>query len=374
MSNPASTDSQPHAAHAGGGGPVHPPSPPPSPPLAPPANRPNVVKVTKDLYLAAACRLVSQSTPDIEAAGRRLVSASGKHGIDLSLIWATIERDPIKPVKRRVRQACLAVLGTGKTSMFFLSEPPREGDPGSEMTARAERVACLNEACAYLSRMRHKEVNIAQALPDPADTWAVEAFAQAQFQKVGVLTYMRRTTSKVPDQHAPALSSILSPHEQITPFDLLSDEVGAAQAKQLFVQGLDRSYEQTLDCPELCGLRATADVFESHKATGVFDPRLWWLVRVHGQPEGCLLLNPCPEQRTIELVYIGLGPLARGHGLGKRLLTYGLQLACANRPEWDVACAVDERNTPAQKLYESLGFRALARRVAFVKPLLPSGE
>lgn len=366
MSNPASTDPHPHAAHAGGGGPVQPPPPPP-------ANRPNVVRVTKDLYLAAACRLVSQSTPDVEAAGRRLVSASGKHGIDLSLTWATIERDPIKPVKRRVRQACLAVLGTGKTSMFFISEPPREGDPGSEVMALAERSACIREACTYLSRTRHKDVNIAQALPDPADTWAVEAYSQAAFLKIGVLTYMRLAATKLQGQALPASLELRS-NEKATPFDVLTDEVGAVRAKQLFVTALNRSYEQTLDCPELCGLRETADVFDSHKATGVFDPRLWWLIRVDDQAEGCLLLNPCPEQRTVELVYIGLGPLARGHGLGKRLLTHGLHLACANRPDWDVACAVDERNTPAQKLYESMGFRAVARRVAFVKPLSPSGE
>ena len=38
---------------------------------------------------------------------------------------------------------------------------------------------------------------------------------------------------------------------------------------------LDRSYVDTMDCPELCGMRATADILASHKATGEFDPSLW---------------------------------------------------------------------------------------------------
>src|SRR3954468_272901 len=71
------------------------------------------VRITSDLAVAAAARLVSQSNTDIETAARRLVASAPEHGIDLSLIWGTVEG---ARAKRKVRQACLVVLGAGRTA------------------------------------------------------------------------------------------------------------------------------------------------------------------------------------------------------------------------------------------------------------------
>ena len=98
------------------------------------------------------------------------------------------------------------------------------------------------------------------------------------------------------------------------------NELGLDAAAPELLEALESSYQDTLDCPELCGLRETPDVLDSHRSTGVFDPALWWMVHVNGQARGCALFNRCPEQRTIELVYLGLSPELRGRGLGKWLL------------------------------------------------------
>ena len=134
------------------------------------------------------------------------------------------------------------------------------------------------------------------------------------------------------------------------------------------IRALDRTYEATLDCPELCGLRDTADVLESHRSTGVFDPALWWLVFLNEQPHGCMLLNRCPDHGTVELVYLGLSPELRSRRIGSRLLELGLA-AIDSTGGTPITCAVDLRNAPALRLYGRLGFREFGRRVALVRPI-----
>lgn len=325
-----------------------------------------MVKVTADLQLAAACRVVSQTNPDIEHAARRLVTASGKHGIDLTLTWVTLEPGSVRPLRRKVRQACLAVLGAGRTAMMFLSEPPPEGDPGGAEQALAERAACIDAACIHLASQRPQTVRIAQALPEPEHAWSERAFVLAGFRSVGRLTYLRRSPGAIPE--AVSLPG-LAEGVRIETFDEARDRVGPDRVNALFCAALDASYVDTLDCPELCGLRATSDVLESHRATGQFDPKLWWVMSIGDTAAGCLLLNPCAESKTIELVYVGLGKMARGRGLGHVLLTHGLHVAMHARPGYEVACAVDDRNVPARKLYDRMGFRETAHRGAFVRPL-----
>ena len=77
------------------------------------------------------------------------------------------------------------------------------------------------------------------------------------------------------------------------------------------------------------------------------------------------LLAPSPSTDSTEVIYLGLVPEARGRGLGSALLAHGMTLA-AQRPEPNIALAVDARNSPALALYTHAGFCALRRREAFV--------
>src|SRR5262249_30327881 len=42
---------------------------------------------------------------------------------------------------------------------------------------------------------------------------------------------------------------------------------------------LERTYEGTLDCPEVNGLRTIDEVIRGHKSQGLFEPSRWWLAR-----------------------------------------------------------------------------------------------
>lgn len=285
-----------------------------------------------------------------------MLTAAAVHGIDLSLMWATVDRTPSgRPVK--ARQVCLAVPGAGRTAMLILSGPAG----GDEASEHAERIACVQAACAFLgSPDSGRDVRLVQALPEPPEPWAVQAFEAAGFTKVGDLAYLRR----------PLWPPLVVPPptwpEGITVRTLHSSKAGEPD-RALLIAALDRTYEETLDCPELCGLRETADILESHRATGVHDPHFWWLVFLEGVPHGCVLFSKCPDQNTVELVYLGLSPALRGRRIGSKLLDMAIA-RLGGMPGEHLTCAVDMRNEPARRLYAKSGFTEFGRRIAMVRP------
>lgn len=159
---------------------------------------------------------------------------------------------------------------------------------------------------------------------------------------------------------------------------LMGEGRSAAEADRVLVEVLERTYEETKDCPELCGLRAAGDVLESHRAVGTYDPSLWWLVYEGERAMGCLLFNVSPEHSSVELVYLGLAKGLRGRGLGAVLLTRGMRHLFGHSLEagepsarpvvgvGGVTCAVDTRNTAAMKLYRRAGFGRFGLRVPMV--------
>jgi mycothiol synthase len=125
---------------------------------------------------------------------------------------------------------------------------------------------------------------------------------------------------------------------------------------------LQATYAGSLDMPELEGARALDDIMESHRAAGRFVAERWCLGRIPGNPEAAsvLLMAEIPGRDVWEVVYLGLTPAARGFGLGRSVLRYALELA--GRHVSQLELAVDCRNRPATRLYQSTGFIARDRR------------
>lgn len=300
-----------------------------------------VERIAPDRRLEAAKRLVARLGGGRPAdAARRFLDAAEAHGIDLSNFWGAMTPGGV------VLHAALVVIGaprTGRTAMVFTS-------PVVGTSEQAELAAVLDRAC-----LRLPGVKLVQALLEPHERGQADAFRAAGFRDVGELAYMQRPWQPIA-AGAPAWPSGVSV-EGWRPGD-----DGA------LVQALERSYADTLDCPELCGLREASDVLDSHRATGSFDPSLWWMVRLEGRPAGALLLNPCPAQDHTELVYLGICPELRGRGLGGRMLDMGLA-ALTGRAHRTVTLAVDTRNEPARSVYGRRGFVEFARRFALVRPV-----
>jgi ribosomal protein S18 acetylase RimI-like enzyme len=182
-------------------------------------------------------------------------------------------------------------------------------------------------------------------------------FEAAGFLDLAQLSYLERPISRVsplPPRWPAGVRTRVEPYREALDGDLATI--------------LNLSYEETLDCPGLYGLRRTEDIIAGHKATGRFEPSLWTLLWVDEQPAGVVLINPFPGYKTSELVYIGLAPFARGRGLGRPLLRHGL-CQLHGRRERSITLAVDQRNTPALALYASEGFRPAVQRVAMIRSL-----
>lgn len=304
-----------------------------------------VGKVSMRQRLAAARRLASAVGGD-HAAAKRMLDAAESHGIDLSHLWASFPPGGGNP-----RQVCLGVMSTGRTATTFTSAPESAAE-------EIELGSVIDAVCGDLP-----EVVLVQTLLEPGERGARSAFLNAGFRWVGGLAYMRRPTPKRGEY-----GDFLSPQ---WPAGVVVRHARPGDDGAI-VAAMDRTYVDTLDCPELCGLRDTKDVLASHRATGTFDPMLWWIVEIDGSPEGLMLFNPCPDQASVELVYLGLSPAARGRGLGALLLKMGLA-HIASRREPTITCAVDDRNAPAIRLYRAHGFTEFAHRTALVRPVRARG-
>lgn len=302
----------------------------------------DVVRVDGRLLDAAVVRLVESGASADPHHARRFLEYTSQHKISLDGFWALVDGHG------NVQASVLSVPGAGRTAMIFASRPRNAGE-----VASIGRL--IDYACGQLDP---PAIHLAQTLLDMTDHLEHQSFTVGGFRELASLSYLERA---VPRGRTNQLTPPTWPSDaEIRSFDdSLSD---------VMVAILDSSYEDTLDCPGLRGCRRTQDIFEGHRASGRFDPRLWTVLRIGGQWAGALLLNPAHGHQSIELVYLGLSKWVRGRGLGRSLLRHGLQLV-RDRPERVINLAVDEANAPALALYQREGFRAVLRRRALIRPI-----
>ncbi len=187
-----------------------------------------------------------------------------------------------------------------------------------------------------------------QVLLDPRDAARRALFERCGFVRLTDLVYLERGLAPI-DEVEPAT------HVEWRPY--------APTSHADFAYVVQASYVDSLDCPELAGLRPIDAVLAAHQSAGPFDPELWQLACVDGQPAGCILLSRITGAPCAEIVYVGVPPKQRGSGLGRALVQRGI--ACAARGgASSLLVVVDIRNTVARRLYDRFGFRDLLRRVA----------
>lgn len=291
--------------------------------------------------LPALSRLLGRDRDHAE----RFLRFAAQERLSLENLWACFGDD------ERIEAAVLISPGHGRTAMLTIS--PLRGATEERAGLETARVA-LDEASSL-------DVALVQALLEPRQSAEASSLTGAGMRTLATLNYMERSLGRVP-RGAPGAPMPIP--EEMTIEVFVDAEGGREELSRL----LQATYEDTLDCPGLAGLRTPADILEGHRRGGRFDPSMWSILRAGDRAIGAVLLNPAPQAAGSELVYLGLVPEARGRGLGRALLDRAVD-ACHRRGDRTIMLAVDEENAPALRLYKAAGFRRTARRVALVSPV-----
>ena len=228
-------------------------------------------------------------------------------------------------------------LAAGQTAVAWL---PAANSPAAADLMRA--------AARFLDEHR---VVLAQFLVSDESALNYDLLAATDFRRLAKLAYLAVDRRCFP---AAAANTELS---------FLQDASGEPQR---LGQLLLRTYEDSLDCPQLNGVRHSGDVLTGYQEQGTFASERWFFVQHHETDIGTLILTTHADSGNWELVYMGLVPAARGNGWGRQILEFALwqaRLGGARR----LVLAVDEANQPALDMYHRAGFVAWDYRTVFAR-------
>jgi ribosomal protein S18 acetylase RimI-like enzyme len=304
-------------------------------------DRPPLVRPAKPDEVEGAVRLILSPTGtpvDVQAA-REFITFGRGRGIDFEGLLHVADRGG------RVVSAAMPVISPGRTMLILA--------PGGTAGKAAEAAArhLMGPICE-LGRARG--VHLAQALVDPQDTTLIAALEEGGFSRMAELHYLQvfpPVDGKLPDLPAGM--------EWVTYTPQVHDQ---------YARTIVESYRQSLDCPSLNGLRDVEDVLAGHRASGVFDAGMWFLLREGGRPLGTLLLSETLRGDAMELTYLGLVPEARGRGLGELMVRQAMAVS-GFRGHSRFCLAVDSQNVPALKLYYRHGMQRVGSKLAMLRDL-----
>jgi ribosomal protein S18 acetylase RimI-like enzyme len=212
--------------------------------------------------------------------------------------------------------------------------PPR-GDP-------AVFDALIAEGLGWL---RRRGMKLAETIVAVADADTLAPLAAHGFVPAGPMHFLR----------CPVDGHVERPRQlDLVPLSDVTDAVIAAT--------LDRTYQGTLDFPELSGIRTPDDVLAAYRTNPILRPEHCRLALHDGQPAGILLLGEVVTLEGWDLNYLGVVPQRRRQGLGRALVNVAIDIVShAGGTHLDIA--VDARNAPAIQLYTAAGFQLFDRRL-----------
>ncbi|HVS34268.1 MAG TPA: GNAT family N-acetyltransferase [Gemmataceae bacterium] len=239
-----------------------------------------------------------------------------------------------------LRAAVLAVALPGAAALVW----PPQCVPSVDAASAED--ALLHRAAAWL---RGRKVKVAQALLAPEEVRSAAALSRNGFPNVTQLCFLRHDLHVLP-RRGPQTALQWRLYDPAHPC--------------AFHETLSKTYEHTLDCPELNGVRSVEEVVAAHRGDGRLHPGPWHLALADGEPVGVLLLASA-ETGEWEVSYVGVVPAARRRGFGRELTAHALHQAKAADAS-SLSLAVDARNRPAQQMYRGLGFEWVERREVFL--------
>jgi ribosomal protein S18 acetylase RimI-like enzyme len=271
----------------------------------------------------------------------RMPPTAGESPGAAGFVQANPEKQVLAIRGGRIVGSCVWVPGAGRCATVVA---PRLAEWDEEVASRLIRGAVRASAEAG--------ARFIQAATEPEGRSPLaRAIARAGMERLAVLAYLRRKVTEADARTAGPKGIVW---KRWTPW-----------RRRKFARTIARTYEGSLDCPAMAGLRTAQDALETHRATGVFRAGAWHLAIEGGEAVGVVLVSEV-EGRG-DLVYLGVVPEARGRGIGRALAAQAIRdTARMGLPV--LAVAVDTQNGPAWRLYARAGFKEVRRRMVFFVP------
>jgi ribosomal protein S18 acetylase RimI-like enzyme len=282
----------------------------------------------------AACRVLFAHAAFAAAAAARLEALFAAGDLDPAGLVVAKDGDAVRGAMFAYR------LGGGLAAVWL---PVADDD--------ATRDALVAGALAWV---RTEPTGIIQAVVRQPEMPRTPPLVRAGFRHVTRLSFLTRDLSPPPPKPRTALRF-----------------VPVAEPTPAFADLLVRTYDGSLDVPELNGRRAGADILAGYLADTADRPPRWWRIDRDGDPVGVLLLATTDDPATTELTYLGVLPPHRGRGYGRQALEFVLTEVAATNGR-TVALSVDVRNEPALRLYRGKNFRESDLREVFL--CIPDGH
>lgn len=279
-----------------------------------------------------------QSAAQLEAQVTLFTQYAREMGLDATRSWWCL-------VNGREVGACTCLEMPGRTATLMLPS-------GRARTTDEQAIHTLVQH--VVAEEVTRDMRVIQCLLEMQDAKNATAVAGAGFREIAELLYLEWTVAAGGN----SLGAMEEPARDA--WATFGDE-----SRTAFIRLVEQTYVGSLDCPGLTGLRDIDDIIAGHQAAGRFSPHRWQMLMHDDRPAGCILLAENPLQPVLEIAYMGVHPELRGIGLGRVLLSRGLEIA--HREAFTrVTLAVDACNAPALRLYHGTGFRPTARRRAMV--------
>jgi len=289
----------------------------------------------------------------------RMPPTAGESPGAAGLVQTNPEKQVLALRGERIVGSCVRVPGAGRCATVLA---PRLAEWDEEVASRLIRRAASASA--------EDGARFIQAVAEPEGRSPLAcAIARAGMERLAVLAYLRRKVTAA-DARTARLAAA-RPRGLSSPRATRAGPKGIVWKRwtpwrrRKFARTIARTYEGSLDCPAMAGLRTADDALATHRATGVFRAGAWHLALEGSEAVGVVLTSAL-EGRG-DLVYLGVVPEARGRGVGRALVAEAIRdTARMGLPA--LAVAVDAQNGPAWRLYAWAGFKEVRRRLVFFVP------
>jgi ribosomal protein S18 acetylase RimI-like enzyme len=277
---------------------------------------------------------------DMAPSQRRAIAATLAHFEDA----AELANEPLF-VALNDKQFYGASWGQRQSGNYAVFWPPQLVTGNDEATAR-------RLAEAVVRSLDETIVEMTQVLISDEQSDLIGVLKHVGFRHLADLLYLACEAHRFPSE------TVREAHIDFVPY--------GGPLRSRLLQLIERTYEQTLDCTALNGVRDVDNVINGYQSTGVFNPQNWMIVRANGEDVGVLLLADHPAAGHWELMYMGLVPEVRGKHWGQQITQHAQWLAGQAGVE-RIVLAVDSTNLPALRMYRSTGFEIWDKRTVFVR-------